>query len=107
MARERSATGMMVTEALAELFAGTGSDSLNAAPAVSLKVPSVMAVAVMVKVALLLEGSVPRVKVTALPFVLQVPWLVVADTNCTAAGNVSVTTSEVAAHGPAFETVMV
>src|SRR4051794_26997936 len=91
--------------ALEELSDGTGSGSVAETVAVLVMVPVAVALAVMETVALAPLLSVPRAQVTVV-VPLHEPCVVVAETYVVPAGNVSLTTTFVAAIGPLFVTVM-
>jgi hypothetical protein len=93
-----------VVVALAELFAGFGSDSDAETDAVFVFVPDVDAVTTIDMVAFALAASEPSEQVTTPDAWLQVPCELDAETNVVPAGSVSVTVTFVAVCGPAFET---
>src|SRR5437763_1974077 len=91
---------------MAVLLAGLVSVSVAVTVAVFVMVPGVGgAWTTIVTVALAPLLMVPRLPVTVLPAVVTVPWLGVAETNVTPAGNVSVRVTPVAALGPLLATV--
>jgi hypothetical protein len=105
---DRSAEAITVVVALAVLLAVLG--SLSVAVTLTLLVivpPSVGALTTIVTVADPALAIVPRLQVTVPALWLQVPWVGVADTKPTLAGNVSVTLTPVAVLGPALLTLTV
>jgi hypothetical protein len=103
-----SAEAVTVVVALALLFALLGSDSLAVTVAVLVIVPPALgAVTVIVTVADPPLAIPPRLHVTVPALWLQVPWVAVADTKPTPAGNVSVKVTPVAPLGPALLTLTV
>ena len=103
----RSATGTTVVLAEAVLFVVLKSITLDVTLAVFVKVPSPVAVAVIVTVAVPLLATVPRVPVTKPLVCVKPPCVVAADTNVKPLGNKSVTTTLLAGDGPRLVTMMV
>ena len=103
----KSASDAIVTTVEAVLFDETRSNSKAFTPALAVAVPFVTAFVLMVASAPAPAARVPRFHVTTLPFVLALPWVSAVETNFTAAGNESVTTMDVAGHGPELVMAMV
>src|SRR5947209_6544742 len=105
---DKSAGSVLVTvvDVLAVLLPGLGSGSLAVTLAVLLSVPASVGVTTIVTLALLSNARFPRLQATVPLACAQVPWVDVAETNLTPAGNVSVSVTPVAAEGPLFVTVM-
>ena len=95
----------MLAEAV--LFVVLKSITLDVALAVLVTAPSLMAVAVIVTVAVALLARLPNAQRTTPLVWLEVPCVVVADTNATLAGNASVSTTPLAGDGPRLVTMMV
>jgi hypothetical protein len=105
---DRSAEAVTVVLAVALLFALLGSAWVAVTLAVLVIVPpDVGAVTTIVTVADPTLAIDPKLHVTVPALWLQVPWVAVADTNTTPAGNVSVRVTPVAALGPALLTLIV
>src|SRR5437660_9496 len=99
---------LTVVAAVAVLLAALVSVSVEVTAAVLVMLPVVVgARTMMVTVALAPLLMAPRLPVTVVPAVVTVPWLGVAETNVTPAGNVSVSVTLVALPGPALATVTV
>src|SRR4051812_14829857 len=86
----------------AELFPGTGSVCVPLTVALFVTVPALSAIALMVTVADALTASEPTAQVTLRLTTVHVPRVDVADETDRPAGSVSVTTTPVAADGPAL-----
>ena len=108
--RTRSASGpgtaFTVVPVEELLLVTSGSDTPLVTLAVLSRVPAAVGVMTIVIVALPPLLIVPRAHVTVL-VPLQLPWLVEEETKVTPPGNVSVTTTPVAASGPLFVTMIV
>jgi len=105
---DRSAEAVTVVLAVALLLPAFGSFSVAVTLAVLVSVPlETGAVTTMVTVALDPLAIDPRLQVTVPALWVQVPWVGVADTKITPAGNVSVRVTPVAALGPALLTLTV
>jgi hypothetical protein len=87
-----------------ELLAGLGSGSLAFTLAAFEMVPLLRAVTLIDTVAPAPEASVPSEQVTVPDESAQLPWLALADTNPTPAGNVSLVVTPVAGEDPALAT---
>ena len=108
MVTDRSAEAVTVVLAVALLLPAFGSFSVAVTLAVLVSVPlETGAVTTMVTVADPALAIVPRLHVTVPALWLQVPWVAVADTNTTPAGNVSVRVTPLAPLGPALLTLTV
>jgi hypothetical protein len=103
---DRSACAVTVVDADALLLPGTGSVTPLVTLAVLFNVPPVVGVTTMVTVALAPFPRTPMEQITVL-VPLQLPWLGVADTYVTPAGNGSLTLTPVALFGPKLVTVIV
>src|SRR5579872_5974561 len=82
---------LIVLPAVALLFAGFGSGSVAVTLTVLETGPAEMAVNEMVTVEVTPGSIVPRLQVTALPLLEQLPWVAAAETTASVAGKVSVT----------------
>src|SRR5260370_38119758 len=107
MPKLKSASGLMVVSRVDELFAGLKSASKADTFATLVASPKVEAVVVIVTRALvpLINGTKSQIR-TPLTL-LHVPWVLVADTNVTDEGRVSVNTIEVTGDGPLLFIVIV
>ena len=103
----KSARGMFVVTAIAELFCNAKSVATDTTLALFVKVPTLVALAVIVIVAVALLATVPRAPVIK-PFVsVKPPCVVAADTNAKPVGNKSATTTPLAGDGPRLVTMIV
>src|SRR5882724_9183818 len=107
IARLRSASGLIVVRSVEELLAGLKSASNPATFATLVATPLVAAVVVMVTRAFvpLTKGTKSQIKTPST--LLHVPWVLVAETNVTEEGSVSVSTNDVAIEGPLLFIVIV
>ena len=103
----KSATGTTVVLAEAVLLVEVKSITPDVTLAVLVTAPSLMAVAVIVTVAVALLTRLPSAQLTTPLVWLEVPCVVVADTNATLAGSASVNTTPLAGDGPRLVTMMV
>jgi hypothetical protein len=105
---DRSAAAVTVVVAVALLFALLGSASVAVTLAVLVIVPPALgAITEIVTVADPPLAIVPRLHVTVPLACVHVPWVAVADTKVTPAGNVSVKVTPLAPLGPALLTLTV
>src|SRR6266850_6615710 len=107
MPKLKSASGLIVVSKVEELLVGLKSASKAATLATLVATPLVEAVVVIVTRALvpLIKGIKSQIRTPST--LLQVPWVLVADTNVTDEGRVSVNTSDVAVDGPLLFIVIV
>src|SRR6266404_7401544 len=96
----KSASGLIVVSKVDELLAGLKSASNPATFATLVATPLVAAVVVMVTRAFVPLTKGTKSQITTPATLLQVPWVLVAETNVTESGSVSVNTSDVAVEGP-------
>ena len=105
--RPRSATGLTVVTALAELLAVFGSVAVDSTVASLVIVPGAPASTLISTVTFEPLAIVPSAHVTVLPTRTQLPCVAVADTNVTPAGSESLSDTLGALAGPALSTASV
>src|SRR5580704_9289599 len=104
---DKSAAGLTTAIAAAALLVVFGSGVAANTNAVLVMIPGVGGVTTSVSTALVAMARLPRLQKTVPPMLVQLPWVVAAETNATPGGNASVTVTLVATDGPRFVTVSV